>query len=365
MKRGDGMSCKSLCAVATLAVSTLMLIAASHAQAVDDKIGLVTGPKTGTYFAFGRDIAKVASKADVQLSVKASEGSIDNIKRINSGENAALGIVQSDVLGFLARSKSPDSMRMASNLRMVFPLYNEEIHVLARNNIRSMEDLKGKNVAVGEDGSGNMLTALNLFSLLGIDSVHMSKISSTQGVTAVLKGELDAVIFVGGKPVRLFKNMEDLSLPENERFASLLQQVHFLPLNEPRLLEEYKPAKITSADYKFVREDVPTVAAQAVLISYDFSQHNTERCEALERLSQALRDNLPSLKRKGHPKWKEVDLNAPVANWKKDQCAWSEPGRVGVGKSGDFRLVPKPDGIDNPNNDDRLQDIIDPQERTD
>src|SRR5579862_3629075 len=129
----------------------------SGAALADDGIGIVTGPKTGTYYAFGKDIAQVAARAGLDVDVKSSEGSVDNIKRINSSENAALGIVQSDVLGFLSRSKNPESMRIAGNLRMVFPFYNEEVHVLARRNIHSFADLQGKKVAIGEEGSGNML----------------------------------------------------------------------------------------------------------------------------------------------------------------------------------------------------------------
>src|SRR5580704_2665131 len=206
----------------------------------DDSIGIVTGPKTGTHYAFGKDIAEVAGKAGVVVDVKPSEGSVDNIKRINSSENAALGIVQSDVLGFLSRSKSPESMRIASNLRMVFPFYNEEVHVLARRTIHSFADLQGKKVAIGEEGSGNMLTSINLFSMMNVTPAQSEKISPAQGVVAVLKGDIDAVIFVGGKPVRLFKNLEDLTLPENQKYAPMLEKVHFLPLDSPKMLEEYK-----------------------------------------------------------------------------------------------------------------------------
>ena len=150
----------------------------------DDTIGIVTGPKTGTYYEFGKDIAQIAGKAGIDVDVKPSEGSIDNIKRINSSENAAIGIVQSDVLGFLSRSKSPGSIRIASNLRMIFPFYNEEVHVLARNEIKSFADLQGKKIAVGEEGSGNMMTAINLFSMMNITPGEFRKISAAQGVVA-------------------------------------------------------------------------------------------------------------------------------------------------------------------------------------
>ncbi len=314
--------------VAAFIVFALIYLRRAQARD-DDAIGIVTGPKTGTYYAFGKDIAEVARKAGVDVDIKPSEGSVDNIKRINSSENAALGIVQSDVLGFLSRSKNPESMRIAGNLRMVFPFYNEEVHVLARRSIHSFSDLQGKRVAIGEEGSGNMLTSINLFSMMNVMPAQSEKISPAQGVVAVLKGDLDAVVFVGGKPVRLFKNLEDLSLPENQKYEGMLSDVHFLPLDNPKMLEEYKPAEITHNDYSFVTGRVPTIAVQAVMISYDFSQGASKtRCEKLGKLAKAIRAALPQLKEKGHPKWKEVNLDADTGAWKKDSCAWPEAAKI-------------------------------------
>ncbi len=309
-----------------LAASALFVSTSFSATVNADAIGIVTGPKTGTYYAFGKDIAQTASKAGLAVDVKSSEGSIDNIKRINSSENAALGIVQSDVLGFLSRSKSPDSIRMAGNLRMIFPFYNEEVHVLARRSVKSFSDLTGKKIAIGEDGSGNMLTSINLFSMMNVEPGEMLKIPPAQGLVSVLKGEIDAVIFVAGKPVRLFKNLEDLTLPENHKYAPMLADVHFLPMDNPKMLEEYKPAEIGKADYSYVAQTVPTIAVQAVMISYDFSEGgNKKRCERLAKLGKTLRDELPALREKGHPKWKEVNLDADTGVWKKDSCVWPEP----------------------------------------
>jgi TRAP transporter TAXI family solute receptor len=329
-------------ALGALLFSALALSAAYGARTYET-LGIVTGPKTGTYYAFGKDIGKVAARAGIALEVKPSQGSIDNIKRINSEENAALGIVQSDVLGFLSRSKNPGSMRMAKNLRMVFPFYNEEVHVLARKSIMTFADLKGKKVAVGEEGSGNMLTSVNLFSMMNIEPAEMAKMPPAQGVVAVLKGELDAVVFVGGKPVRLFKNLEDLTLPENQKYAAMLEQVHFLPLDDAKMLEEYKPAEITHSDYNFVGSRVPTIAVQAVLVTYDFSEtKNKKYCDKVAALAKALRAALPALKEKSHPKWKEVDLDADSGIWKKDSCAWPGTAATSEGdKSGLMKVVEK------------------------
>lgn len=307
----------------TAAIFCFLMIYFPMSAYAEEVMGLVTGPKTGTYYTFGKDIERVAAEDGVTVDVKSSEGSIENIKRINSTENAALGIVQSDVLGFLSRSENPDSMRMASNLRMIYPFYNEEVHVLARKYIDSFKQLDGKKVAVGEEGSGNMLTAINLFSMMGINPSEIVKVPPAQGVVSVLKGDLDAVIFVGGKPVRLFKNLEDLTLPQNQKYTAMLRHVHFLALDDPKMLEEYKPASITPDDYRFVNKKVPTVSVEAIMISYDFSQNmNQKRCDTLGKLAKSIRSHLPELKSKGHAKWKEVNLDANSGLWQKDSCAW-------------------------------------------
>jgi hypothetical protein len=51
----------------------------------------------------------------------------------------------------------------------------------------------------------------------------------------------------------LFKNLEDLKLPENKQYAAMLEKVHFLPMNSTKMLEEYRPAEITTKDYSFVK----------------------------------------------------------------------------------------------------------------
>lgn len=309
------------------AIASFLFLCGS-AWAVTSKsntLGIVTGPKTGTYYAFGKDIADVGAKIGVNVEVKPSEGSIDNIKRINSPENAAIGIAQSDVLGFLARSKNPDSMKMANRLRMIYPFYNEEVHILARKDIKSFAELAGKKIAIGEEGSGNMLTAINLFSMMNITPAETRKISPAEGVVSVLRGDLDAAIFVAGKPVRLFKNLEDLTLPENQKYAPMLQNVHFLPLNSAKMLEEYKTAELTKADYNFIDQPVPTIAVQAVLVSYDFAGSGSKgRCAMLAKLANGVRNHMENLKKNGHPKWQEVDLDAQAGFWKKDHCVWPE-----------------------------------------
>jgi TRAP transporter TAXI family solute receptor len=299
--------------------------ASRYSQETDVPIGIATGPKTGTYIAFGRDIARVAEEKGLTINVYDSGGSIDNIKRITSKEKIGLAIVQSDVLGFLNRSKNPASVEIANKLRLVAPFYNEEVHILARKNIASLADLSGKKVVVGSEGSGSMITAVNIFSTLGITPAKMYQIDPPRGIVAVLNNEVDAIVFVGGKPVKIFKNMEELENIQQGPNAGKLDEIHFLAINDARLLKEYKPATLTHNDYSFITDDVPTIAVTALLISFDYTRKNKsyyhQQCHNMVKLAEALHDNLADLKLHGHPKWKEVDLSADISNWKRDSCS--------------------------------------------
>ncbi|MBL8259701.1 MAG: TAXI family TRAP transporter solute-binding subunit [Candidatus Competibacteraceae bacterium] len=312
--------------LSSLLVFACCALTPARAEEPDAKqIGMVTGSPTGTYIKFGHDIAGIAKNAGLEIAVKDSKGSIDNIRRINSKENATFGIVQSDVLGFLSRSENAELRRVAGRLRLIFPFYNEEVHVLANKNISSFNDLQGKRVVVGEQDSGTWLTAMNLLQLAGVKPAELLHVPPLQGVTAVLKGEADATFYVAGKPVTLFTKVGNLVT--NPEFAPLLANVHFLPLVDERMLREYQPARIGPADYEWLSNEVSTVAVKAVLMSFDFSgkqnPYFARRCLQLAKLGQALRTNLGMLRQTGHPKWKEVNLDETVGTWPLDSCSRS------------------------------------------
>jgi len=306
----------------SVAICLSCLITASALAA--EPVGMVTGSKTGTYIQFGKDIAGVCAKYGLNIKVKDSEGSLNNIKRMNSKENAAFGIVQSDVLGILYINKP----EVAKNLRMVYPLYNEEVHILARKEIRSFSDLQGKRIATGTKGSGNWLTLANLLHKMKVKPAEkITDMKPLDAMVAVLEGKIDAMIYVSGKPVKLFRKLEQLQ--KNPKFSRLMQDVHFVPLNDPEMLQEYYVAsEIGPSDYRWLPQRVPTIAVKALLVSFDFSsRHNTyyqNRCGSLKTMAKAIRDNLGYLRSNGHQKWNAVDLDASVGRWQRDTCSHPE-----------------------------------------
>ncbi len=288
-------------------------------------LGMVTGPETGTYIGFGKDIARIAKLEGIEIEVKTSGGSIDNLRRIaGNGENAGLGIVQSDVLAFLGRSRNKQTQAMAEKLRMVMPFYEEEVHVLARTDMASFENLEGKRVVIGMLGSGNMLTAMNLLKLSNVKPRRTIQMPLPEGIVAVLTGDADAVIITGGAPISLLKNLDSLSEVDAGRNAYLLDSVHLLPINNVGILTEYDTNTISVENYDFVKRDVPTVSVTAIMVAYDFSDRRNayyaERCDQLTKLGYAMRNHIGFLKNSAHPKWKQVDLMRTLSNWTPDEC---------------------------------------------
>lgn len=292
---------------------------------------MVTGTPTGTAFQFGEDIAAVAIRHGLRILVKPSEGSLHNLRRLASGENAALAIVQTDVLGYLSWSVEPTAQHIGAQLRMVFPLHHEEVHILARKSIQQVTDLAGKRVIIGTQGSGTYLTAQRLLRIFDVTPAALiADLPPPEALHAVLTGNADAMFHVDGKPVPLFTNLQELS--GDPRYADLIDEVHFVPLPRGQLSRVYHsasigPQDIGPQDYPWVSTTTPTVAIQAVLVGFNFLQRQNTyfqmRCAQLATLGRAIREHIHELQRHGHPKWRDVDLKQRVSVWQPDTCSQS------------------------------------------
>ncbi len=127
-----------------------------------------------------------------------------------------MGIVQSDVLAFISSKQSSKLRNIARKIRLLHPLYNEEVHILASNDVDTFDDLATRKVAVGKKGSGTFLTATTLLKIAGM-KVEPVYISGKEALRALKRGEVDAMFYVAGFPVKLFKNEVD----ENDKLHLL------------------------------------------------------------------------------------------------------------------------------------------------
>ena len=290
---------------AALVAMLAILTASIPSLAID--MNLMTGREKGTYYQFGLNLQQLVKPKGIELGVQSSTGSIENLYAVFKRPHTQIGIVQSDVLAFVTRVQSnPILVRIAQKTRMVFPLYNEEVHLLGRPDIVDFEHLAGKRVAVGEDGSGTFLTARLLFEVSGVKPGEMLTIGTDEALSQLKVNKIDAMFYVAGFPVKLFNE----GVTGNEKLA-------LIPITNRKAVEFYPQTTIPAGTYPWQRSEVSTVAVKAVLVSYDFRRLD---CENVGRVAQILYENISWLRENGHPKWKSVDLDFPLKGWEQYDC---------------------------------------------
>ena len=290
---------------AACAAVMVCLLYAGPASAVE--MNLMTGREKGTYYQFGLNLQQLVKSKDIELGVLPSTGSIENLYAVYQRPNTQIGIVQSDVLAFVTRVQSnPMLVRIAQKTKLVFPLYNEEVHVLGKNGIADFDDLQGKRVAVGEDGSGTYLTARLLLEVTQIKPAQMVAVGTDEALARLKAGEIDAMFYVAGFPVKLFSD----GVTESDRLA-------LLPITNSKAAEFYQQIRIPAGTYPWQAAEVTSVAVKAVLVSYDF---RNAHCDSVGILAKILYENLAWLRQNGHPKWQSVDLNYPLKGWEQYDC---------------------------------------------
>ena len=292
-----------------------MVLWVSPVAAQDFNANIVTGGPSGTYIQIGRDIAKIGAECGRNLTVQESAGSLENILAVRDRPLTQLGIAQSDVLEYVRTFQADDPVlaRAAKGVRIMFPLYDEEVHVLARSDIPDLKGLAGKRVSTGVEGSGNSLTASLLLDLAAVEPAERVALSPKDSLAALLAGDIDAFFYVVGAPAALFA--------EGQIDA---QRFHLLPLQDAVLQALYTPARIDAGIYPFQQQAVDVVAVKAVLVTYNFvprrNAYQAAACRTVAEFSHLILSRLDELKQSGHPKWKAVDLTALPPGWTVSDC---------------------------------------------
>jgi TRAP transporter TAXI family solute receptor len=293
--------------------SALLAGAASGAQAIEYKI--VTASERGTYIQIGRDLAKfVAPAADIQLEAVPSAGSAENVKRLRYEPYVKFALVQSDVYQAyldLAAAGNREARGMINPLRLILPLYNEEIYFVARQDapFDYVHQIKDQRISLGALGSGTALTAATLYRQMfggAVSDDKASFLSNEEGLSKLVTDKtVDVVIIVAGQPAKVLSDMK----PEAK---SLIKLLKFDPqqASSQEALKTYFNATVTTSSYPdLLTEDVPSLAVKAFLVTYNYEQPGTR--EYLSRFGRSLCENFGKLQSEGHPKWKEVKLEMP------------------------------------------------------
>ncbi len=300
------------------AIVLIGLLFAIDAQAVCQRnearvtYDITTGLKRGTYFKIGANLAKyVAPDACIKLNVLPSNGSMDNALKLNSPNNIKFAIVQNDVLQELKKLSEQGNQKavdLVKNLRVIAPLYNEEIHIIAdvESGINTFGDLRDKKISIGKPKSGTAMTSYLLYKELFGEELKKSRTQPfNEALKDLEKGHIDAIITVGGQAIPRLKSM-------NKNSGKYLKLLTYNEKNKNhKPIENYYTADIKNSSYAWISRDIPTLSTKAYLITYNYT--NKREKKYIKKFVRSFRATLPYLKRNAttssetpHEKWREV-----------------------------------------------------------
>lgn len=190
-----------------IALSSLLLSEGAVAGERITKIG--TGVVTGVYYPAGGVICRMVNRTrkedGVRCVVESTNGSINNLEYLRKRE-LDLGIVQSDMVYHAYKGDDIFSEVGADkDLRVIAFLHSEPFVVIARKGtgINSFNDLKGKRVYTGPEGSGMRITMEELMRRKGWNQSSFTNVANLPpegAAKALCSGKIDALTFAGGHP---------------------------------------------------------------------------------------------------------------------------------------------------------------------
>ena len=229
-------------------------------------LNFTTGGDQGTYYGFGGVLAgKVGETTSTTVTAITSGGSAANIEALDAGD-AQLGFVQSDVMAY-----AHDGIRLfeetgaVDTFSTVAALYMEQVQIVTLDeNIKSVADLKGKNVSIGAAGSGVYFNAIDCLAAYDLteDDIKPTYQSFGDSTEALQDGKIDAAFVVAGAPTTAVTSL------------AATKPVYLVSLDDEhieKLIAEspYYSKNTISKDAYGTPEDVNTVAVGAVVIAND------------------------------------------------------------------------------------------------
>ncbi|MGZ9129035.1 MAG: TAXI family TRAP transporter solute-binding subunit [Candidatus Binatia bacterium] len=243
-----------------------ILIAATISPAYGQKVerlNFVGGPPSGVFGIFATGIGTYLSRnvANLDVSVTATGGSVENIRRVNGGE-AEMGVSFSSDVHEAYFGLEQFKGKPLTNYRAIGLIFFGVAHAItyADSGIRSADDLAGKRVAVGNPGSGTFASAERIFRALGVwDKLNRIPLLGAAAGEAMSDGKADAFFWTGPEPDRV--TME----------AATKKAIRAIDIYPPATKTEffkqfpYFARYVFAAySYKGITEDTPTIGIPVI-----------------------------------------------------------------------------------------------------
>ena len=309
-------------------------------QANDIAVNIIVSGLSCTCARFAEDMRNVLNDLrpdGLRILPVLGVGGLQNLNDVLFLKNIDMGVVDEDNMRFLKARDPRLYGNIEQRVQYITKLYNSEFQVLARNDVKTYDDLRGKKVNFNLKDSQTEVSADFIFKKLNLDVVR-SNYDNDEAIKKVKSGELAAMIILTGAP--------------QASFAKLKAEdgVHFLALDKDQLpshdlkpiFDYYLPAELTHEMYPALIPQgttVPTIANRALLVAYSWPESSPR----YKKLAKFVRDFFGKIDQfhdsARHPKWKEVSLSAEIPGWTRFRPAadWLAEHRTLMAQQGQQR----------------------------
>ncbi len=266
-------------------------------------LSFATGGVSGTYYPYGGVLAQEfnSNVEGLNVNVQSTGASVENIRLLNRNE-ADLAVVQNDVLDYAYNGIILFEDERIENIRTIATLYPETIQILAKPEITSVEELRGRRVSVGAIGSGtesNVRQILNAYDI-SFDDIEVEHLSFNASSDAYKDNKIDAFFVTAGVPTPAVSEL------------ALVNQLNIIPIDQDKIdtIESsygyYTAITIPAGTYQDIDENINTLAVRATLIAREDLPEDT-----VYNIVKTMFENKDSIAT-GHSKGELLDANEAV-----------------------------------------------------
>jgi TRAP transporter TAXI family solute receptor len=223
-------------------------------------VGIATGSRSGAYYTYAQEYARVFSTNGIVLEARETSGSVENYRMLlDPSSGIAAAIVQGGT-----------APREATHLRAIASLFLEPVWVFVRADRPpvGLKELRGKRIAVGLEGSGTQVASLQLLEAGGVradGATRFVALETRAAVEALTKGDIDAAFFVSSPTAPFVKELlrasgiQLLNLEEAEAYSRVFPFFRHVKL----------PRGVVDLEADLPASDVQLIAPVASLVVRD------------------------------------------------------------------------------------------------
>ena len=279
-------------------------------------VAIMTSGMTCTCARFAEDIRNVVNDLrpdGIRVLPILGVGGVQSLNDMLFLKNVEMAIVEQDNMIALKQRDPALYADIERRIHFIAKLYNSELHILARWDIKSLADLKGQIVNFNLKDSNSEVTADRVFNMLHIQTERRYDDVDT-AMAKLRNGQIAAMIMLTGAPQSAVAKLK----PEDKLHLLAIDDESLPGYDLGPVFTDYLPGELTHDMYPDLIPEgttVQTVVNRALLVAYAFPE-GSPQYRKTERFVNEFFNKIGQFKESGrHPKWNEINLWAEIPGW--------------------------------------------------